>query len=94
VILDWAVNWITEQVSAARDEASAKQIAQAELTRVRQVASALNALAASNATPRLADAIAAVDAAESQPDAPLTREEVFSLTTTLVSARWRMRAGK
>lgn len=91
VVLDWAVNWITEQVNAARDEASAKQVAQNELVRVRQTAIALNALAAKSDTLRLADALAAV--ASAQPSATLTREQVLSLATSFASVLWQMRAG-
>jgi len=96
VVLDWAMGWIAEQVSAARDETSAKQIAQAEMARVRQTAAALNALAAKNATPRLADALAAIDPVSAQASAALTREQVLTLATAFASTLWtlRVRAGK
>jgi len=93
VVLDWATGWINERVSAARDEASAKQIAQGELGRVRQTVSAMNALAAKPGTLRLADAIATLDAALSAKQA-YTREEVFALITALTSAAWKLRAGR
>ena len=92
IVLDWATSWVTEQVRAARDEAAAKQVAQTELARVRQTATALNALAVKNATPRLADAIAALDAGSAQASATLTREQVLSLATTFASALWTLRA--
>jgi len=94
IILDWATGWMTEQASRARNEAAAKQIAQNELARVRQTANALNALAAKDATPRLADVLAAIDAGSAQASATLTREQVLSLATTLASALWTLRAGK
>lgn len=96
VVLDWAVRWMTEQVRAARDESAAKQVAQNELARVRQTASALNALAAKDATLRLTDAIAAIDSGNVQASAALTREQVLSLVTTFASSLWtlRVRAGK
>ena len=90
IVLDWAERWVTEQVSAARDETAARQIAQNELTRVRQAATALNALAAQDATPRLADALAAIDSG-AQASAAMTREEVLALATTLASALWTLR---
>lgn len=95
IVLDWAAGWITAQVSAARDEASAKEVAQNELARVRQTTTALNALAAKDATPRLADVIAAIDAGGAQTSATLTREQVLSLATTLATSLWtlRVRAG-
>ncbi len=96
IVLDWAAGWITQQVNAARDEAGATQVAQNELARVRQTTTALNALAAKDATPRLADAIAAIDAGGAQTSATLTREQVLSLATTLATSLWtmRVRAGK
>ena len=91
IVLDWAEHWVIEQVNAARDETAARQIAQNELTRVRQAATALNALAAQDATPRLADALAAIDSG-AQASAAMTREEVLALATTLASALWTLRA--
>jgi hypothetical protein len=81
VVMDWAMGWITEQVNAARDGTSAEQIAQTEMARVRQTVNGWNALAAKDATPRLADAIAAIDAGSVQASAALTREEVLALAT-------------
>ncbi len=91
IVLDWAAGWLADQANAARDETSARQIVQNELARVRQTANALNALAAKDATPRLADAIAAVDGGV-QPSATLTREQVLSLATTVARALWSLRA--
>ncbi len=95
IVLDWAAGWITAQVSAARDETAAKQVAQTELARVQQTTTALNALAAKDATPRLADALAAIDAGSVQASATLTREQVLALATTLATSLWtlRVRAG-
>lgn len=92
VVLDWALEWISAQVNAARDEASAKQIAQSELVRVRQIMSTINALAKQPGPLHLADAVAALDALL-QANRVLTREEIFSLLTALTSALWQMRAG-
>jgi hypothetical protein len=96
IVLDWAAGWITAQVSAARDEASASQVAQNELARVRQTTTALNALAAKDATPRLADALAAIDAGSAQASATLTREQVLTLATAFANTLWTLRvhAGK
>ena len=90
IILDWAVSWVAGQVSAASDETSAKQIAQTELARVRQISSALNGLAAKNAIPRLEDAIAAINTS-TPTSAPLTREQVLSLATLFATAMWKIR---
>jgi hypothetical protein len=96
VVLDWAMGWIAEQVKTARDESSARQVAQAEVARVRKTAAALNALAAKNATPRLADALAAIDPVSAQASAALTREQVLTLATAFANTLWtlRVRAGK
>ena len=91
IVLDWAERWVTERVNAARDETAARQIAQDELARVRQTATALNALAAQDAMPRLADALAAIDSG-AQASVAMTREEVLSLATTLAGALWTLRA--
>lgn len=92
VVLDWALGWISSQVNAGRDEASAKQIAQSELARVRQTVNAINALAKQPSPLRLSDAIAALDASLPSNRA-FSREEIFSLLTVLTSATWQMRAG-
>ena len=85
IILDWAVGWVAGQVNAARDEPGAKQIAQNELRHVRQIAGALNALAAKNARPRLDEAIAAITAGAPAASA-LTSDQVLSLATTFTTA--------
>jgi len=90
IVLDWAVSWVAGQVSAARDEPGAKQIAQNELARVRQIASSLNALAAKDATPRL-DEVMAVISSSAPASAALTREQVLSLATLFTTALWRIR---
>jgi hypothetical protein len=91
IVLNWAASWVAGQVSAARDEPGAKQIAQNELARVRQIVGALNALAAKNATPRLEDAIAAINTG-TPTSAPLTREQVLSLATLFATAMWKIRS--
>jgi hypothetical protein len=90
IVLDWAVGWVSGQVSAASDEPGAKQIAQNELKRVRQIAGALNALAAKNSALRLDEAKAAILACASTLP-PLTSEQVLSLATTFTSALWKTR---
>ena len=93
IVLDWAVKWIGEQVNAARDEPTAQQIAQTELARVRQTATALNALAIKPGALRLADAVAAL-AAGVQTAQALPREQVFALATQFASALWKLQTTK
>lgn len=90
VLLDWAVSWVAAQVNAARDEVGAKKIAQTELVRVRQVAGALNALAAKNAAPHLDEVIAAIRSG-AQSSTALKTEQVLSLATSFTAALGKMR---
>jgi hypothetical protein len=92
-VLDWALTWLETQINAARDEVSAKQIAQNELARLHQTLSVINALAKKPGPPRLSDAVAAIDASLKGSKA-FTREEIFTLLTALTSAAWKMRAAK
>lgn len=93
IVLDWAQQWIGSQVNAARDEASAKQIAQNELTRVRQTVGAINTFAKNSGTLRLADGVAVIEPAVTG-KTPLTRGEILALLTTLTGATWQMRVSK
>jgi hypothetical protein len=63
VVLDWAARWIEEQVGLAKDETSARQVAQRALARVRPVINAINALAAQPGEFRLSNAVAAIEPA-------------------------------
>ncbi|MBI5651853.1 MAG: hypothetical protein HZC40_15665 [Chloroflexi bacterium] len=93
IILDWGASWVETQVSLARDETTAKQIAQSELARVRATISALNTLAKNPGAPRLGDAISALDA-PLKSGKPFTRDETWNLLTALTSAAWKLRAKK
>ena len=87
-VLDWSAHWIEEQVGSAKDEPSAKQIAQRTLAQVRPVISAINALAAQPGELRLSDAVAALEPAL-KTGQKISRAQVFELLTVLVSAMWR-----
>ncbi len=89
VVLDWASGWVADQVNAAHDETAAKQIVQGELARVRQTATALNALAKKPGALRLADAVAALEPSV-QAQAAMSREQVLKLATDLASAMWKL----
>ena len=91
VVLDWASGWVADRVRAARDETAAKQIVQGELARVRQAATALNALAKKPGALRLADAVAALEPSM-QAQGAMSREQVLKLATELASAMWTLRA--
>ena len=91
IVLDWAARWIQEQVGPAKDETSAKQIAQRALARVRPVISAINALAAQSGEWRLADAVAALEPSL-KIGQPVPRTQVFEWLTVLASALWRVQS--
>jgi hypothetical protein len=93
VVLDWAAQWIEEQVGLAKDETSAKQVAQRALARVRPVISAINALAAQPGEVRLADWVAALEPSLKNGQT-VTRIQVFKLLTILASATWRVQSGQ
>lgn len=88
IVLGWAEQWLTAQIAAARDAAAAAQIAQTEMTRVRQSVNALNGLAAKPGMLNLADAVAAIQPAV-QAQTAATRLQVFKLVTGLLTALWR-----
>ena len=92
-ILGWGASWIETQITGARDEKAAQQIAQSELARVRAAIGALNALAKNPGAPCLGDAVAALDASL-KGGKPFTRDETWQLLVALTSAAWKLRAKK
>ena len=91
VVLDWAARWIEEQVGLAKDETSARQVAQRALARVRPVINAINALAAQPGEFRLSNAVAAIEPALKF-EQKVPRTQVFELLTILASALWRVQS--
>ena len=89
VVLDWAVHWIEEQMGPAKDESSAKQLAQRALARVRPVIGAINVLAAQPGELRLSDGVAALEPLLAG-NQKLSRPQVFGLLTILAGATWRV----
>ncbi len=88
VVLKWAEDWLTERAAQAHDEASAKQIVEAESRRVRAVLGALNDLKPDSGLP---EAVAAIEPLLAG-GKPFTREELLTLLTVLVSAAWKLRS--
>jgi len=89
VVLDWAARWIEEQVGLAKDESSAKRVAQRALARVRPVIGAINVLAAQPGELRLSDGVAALEPLLAG-NQKLSRPQVFGLLTILAGATWRV----
>jgi hypothetical protein len=57
LLLNWAIEWVKRRVSAAPDEATACQTAQAEIARLRPAMAKINDLLAGDKTPSLVNAI-------------------------------------
>ncbi len=93
IVLEWAQQWISAQVNAARDEASAKQIAANELARVRQTLGAINTWAKSSGTRRLTDGVAAIQPFVTGANA-LPRDQILALLSALAGAKLPMRTAK
>ena len=89
VVLKWASDWLTAQVSAASDATAAQQIAQNETARLRPFLTALNALGKQGPELDLAKAVAAT--APGLGDTTFTREEILTLLITLAGAAWQLR---
>lgn len=108
IVLKWATDWLSESVNALGDDALAQSVAQSEIARVRTALVAFNALGKQSNAPRLGAAFnAAREALSGTPHLasavrvlepmlasgqPFTREEIFSLLTTLVRAAWQLRS--
>lgn len=54
-MINWAIAWLTGQVDRADDEAAARQVAQAELRRLRSALKDINRQLAESETPRASD---------------------------------------
>ncbi len=91
IVLDWALGRIRSRVEDAHDETNARQLVQNELARVRPVLQAINSFAKKPGTPRLADAVTAVESSLSA-GKPLTRAETFGLLTGIVDTIWLLRS--
>jgi hypothetical protein len=91
VVLDWAVHWIEEQIGSAKDESSAKQLAQRALEHVRPVISAINEFAAQPGELRLSNAVATLEPLLAG-NQKLSRPQVFGLLTILAGATWRVQS--
>jgi hypothetical protein len=90
IVLDWALGRISAQVNTAHDEAAAKLAAQKELARVRPIVAAINALGKKPGTPRLADAVAAIEPSLAA-SKPLSRAETMALLTAIADKMWQVR---
>ncbi len=86
IVLNWASEWLSSQVSAAPDEGTAQQIAQVKGQQVRKVVSALNKLC-KNEKMTLAQGASALEPLMTG-GKPLARKDILTLLTTLTSAAW------
>lgn len=88
VVLGWAEEWLTNKIGAATDENQAQQIAQDELTRVRQAVTTINALAAKPGALKLSEVVAAFEP-QMQAMTATPRAQVFKMLTQVISVMWR-----
>jgi hypothetical protein len=88
VVLGWAQEWLTNKIGAATDENQAQQIAQDELTRVRQAVTTINTLAAKPGALKLSEAVAAFEP-QMQAMTATPRAQVFKMLTQVISVMWR-----
>jgi hypothetical protein len=88
IVLDWALTRLKAQTNSAKDEAGAMQVASSEMTRIRAMLNAINAIAKS-ATPRLAEGVASIEPSL-QGGKPFTRQEIMVLLTMLINTAWQM----
>ncbi len=85
VAMDWALARVQAQASTAKDEATAKQNVQGELTRVRPILIAVNQVFAKQAAPNVADVVAALKPLL-QTNKAFALPEVIRLASALASA--------
>ncbi len=85
VAMDWALARVQGQANSARDEATAKQNVQGELTRVRPILIAVNQVFAKQAAPNVADVVAALKPLL-QTNKAFALPEVIRLASALASA--------
>ena len=89
-VLGWAEDWLFAKISAADDDNQAKQIAQDELTRVRQAVTTMNTLAAKPGALKLSDMVAAFEP-QMQAMTATPRAQIFKMLTEVISVMWRAR---
>lgn len=92
VVLGWAEQWITAQVSTVKDTTQATQIAQNEYARVRQSVGTMNTLAAKPGALNLGDAVKALQLRmqpQTQAQGAQPRETVFKILTELLTKTWQ-----
>jgi len=85
LVVNWAIEWLEGSVTKARDEATAKQIAQKEATRLRPAMQKINDTLSESKTPPAG----AVSFGLSASSAPRDRKALIRKMTTELAEVWR-----
>ncbi len=89
ILVNWAIEWLEGRVTKARDEATARQMAQAEITRLRPAMQKINGLLAEDKTPAVALALKALELAPvTVASASLDRKALVRSLTTQLTLAW------
>jgi hypothetical protein len=90
LLIDWALAWVEGRVFKAPNEATARQLAQAELVRLRPAMSKINDILDGGKTPALTDAVQALGLpATKTATNPLDRKGLIRALTTQLAELWR-----
>ncbi len=90
LLVDWAIRWLEDRLARVRDEATARQIAQAEVTRLRPAMYKINDSLAGGKMPTLSAAIQALGLPRSRTATnPLDRMGLIRALTTRLAEAWR-----
>ena len=90
LLVNWAIRWLEQRVSTARDEVAARQIVQTEIARLRPCMSKVNDLLADDRAPTLAHAAKAfgLSAPNAAASGILDRKALIQALTTGLAQEW------
>jgi hypothetical protein len=93
ILVNWALEWLEGCVTKARDEAAARQAAQAEISRLRPAMQKISDLLVSDKAPALPAAVKALGLSPSGPAASkaLDRKALIRSLTAQLAEEWRKR---
>lgn len=90
LLVDWAIRWLEDRLARVRDEATARQIAQAEVTRLRPAMSKINDSLAGGKMPALSAALQTLGLTRSRAATnPLDRKGLIQSLTAHLAEAWR-----
>ena len=90
LLIDWALAWVEGRVFKAPNEATARQLAQAELARLRPAMSKINDILGGGKMPALTNAVRALGLPSTKTATnPLDRQGLIRALTTQLAKSWR-----